>query len=158
MKIELTLAQLHKLSRLAPGPWRALLAFVQQGGSGDFSPDLQPLRDVALIQKVGPLAYVKFPIDGSLPQRLPQAARRSKTNDMAAFLSIWRKNFVGFLTGADMAALKRFTHGYSLEEFQDLIKAYKGTYSVDKTVKNMWAQRNRLAERGGRESIYEEEE
>lgn len=144
MKVELTLAQLHKVSRLSPESWKTLLIFVKQGGSGDFTPDLHPLREAGLVSKVGPCAYVKFMVDGALPTQLPHAAKRNKnTSEFGAFMAIWRRNAPDtMLTGSDLGALKRFVANYSLEEFTDMVHRYVGNVNVA-TMHGMWAGRSK---------------
>lgn len=146
MKIEVTLAQLMKLSRLSPESWKPLLNLIKEGGSGDFAPDLQEAKDLGLIQKVGPVAYVKFLIDGALPTKLPQVAKRNKSNELPAFMSVWRSHSKGYLTGADLAALKRFVANYSLDEFKELLRGYLSRISVnDASLKELWSRRNRFS-------------
>ena len=143
MKVELSLAQLNKLSRLTPESWKTLLVFVSKGGSGDFTPDLSPLREAGLVLKVGPLAYIKFPIDGALPTQLPQFAKRKGGNDFPAFMAIWRSKAPGYITGASLAALKRFVNNYSVDEFRNIVYTYINK-TDDPTLQGMWVVRNKL--------------
>ena len=146
MKIELSLAQLVKLSRVPEESWKSLVAFVRSGGSGDFTPDLHVLRELGLVSKKGPCAYARFPIDGALPTQLPHAAKRKKSNsEFGAFMAAWRRWYAGAqLTGRDLAALKRFVVNYSIEEFTKLLIAYDASKVTSHTLHDLWIKRNRL--------------
>lgn len=149
MKVELTFAQLNKISRLSPESWKAFLSLIKEGGSGDFSPSLSEVKEFGLIQKEGPCVYVKFPVDGAYPQHLPQVAKRNKNHsEFGAFMAVWRSKSKEYMTGADMGALKRFVNNYSIEEFKELLRLYHEKQATAAlTLREMWTIRNKFGKK-----------
>jgi hypothetical protein len=148
MRAEFTVAQLGKLSRLdSQRGWLELLDLVSKGGVADFTDEMQHLKLLGLVSKVGPIAYAKFAVNGVIPKRAPQVTRKNTINEVAAFLSVWRKRFGGYsyMSGADMSAIKRFTMLNSVDEFKELVKRYAERGVDEPSVKHLWTLRGRLS-------------
>lgn len=148
MRAEFTAAQLGKLSRLdSQHGWLELIDLVSKGGVADFTDEMQHLKLLGLISKVGPIAYAKFAVNGVIPKRAPQVTRKSAINEVGAFLSVWRKRFGGYsyMSGADMSAIKRFTMLNSVDEFKELVKRYAERGVDEPSVKHLWTLRGRLS-------------
>ena len=165
MRIELTLQQFRKLSHLDSATWDELIGLLKGGGTGAYVDRMESLRTWGIIRRLGPVAAVRFLVDGEIPsQKTGYKKHKRAASEEFCFAAIWRKAFERALgdkwvaENRDRGYIKKFMANYSVEEFRALVESYlRGSArSTFPALADMWRGRIGYGPAEKRGSFYEE--
>ena len=153
MDVTFTIQQFKRLMRITEQSWRTLVSFLEkEQGQGEFKPDLMELKEVGLVKKVGPMAYVNFQVNGTKPFELsPQVAgKKREATDIQTVMHVWRRSFYRIcgqdfiFSGRDMRTLKMLSQQYAPDELERMVEHYFTTYPAPYSTAGLWKFRSAL--------------
>lgn len=150
MRCEFTLQQLSKLATLSEQGWRTLISFLRKdNGAGEFTPDMQELKDKGMIKVITPMAYAKFPVDGVEPLKTSPQSRGKKAGgggELRTLLGLFKSKFpLSENDPKDILCAKKLVQNFSIDELVVMMNNYhRFNQHAVPCISRMWVSRQRL--------------
>lgn len=159
MIVGMTLGQMKKVQQLSPRDFEKLKWLITHGGATNYAEDLEHLKEVGLIKKVGGACFVSFLLNGISPIRSSGVRRKGGGgSEIFAYKRIWEKYTHTEATPMVMGLLKKFMSNYSVIEFKSIVKEARscGVVKNSEDVTKVWSLRAKFGAVTEEGNAYEE--
>ena len=141
MIIGVTPAVLKKIRSLDSSDFAKVLYLVKEGGSVNYTQDLENLRRVGLVKKIGSAAFLNFFLNGKKPIEVSGTVRKNG-HEIFAYRRVWEKISRQPVDGMTLGLLKKFVSNFSLPEFKRIAQNAKEMGIVH--IGKVWSLRDKL--------------
>lgn len=146
MIVGLTISQVDKINNLHKADFAKLKFIIKNGGSVNYTNDLESLKNCGIIKKIGGACFANFYINGHKPIECSGSKRKSAGSEIFAYRRMWEKITRTEATPLVMGLIKKFMSNYSLIEFKRILSAAKswGVIENSESIKRVWVMRDKF--------------